>query len=183
MVETSESPWNHRIFLGGNPGFLGLIQTDPKRDSLILWSSFPFTNFIFLGENRSTHVGPSINHQHMFLSCLQTRGPTIMRWVKPLCGAVTEIQSLNILRIQPRHMVAWRFVQYTPPGFKKRLVGNWRERDTFPKKRICQVALHIPESLKERNYIVTPYINYTPGNQTQLPNHDGSWSPCIPFQI
>ena len=44
-----------------------------------------------------------------------------MRWVKPLCGAVTEIQSLNILRIQPRKdMVAWRFVQYTPPGFKQK---------------------------------------------------------------
>ena len=53
-------------------------------------------------------------------SFLQTRGPTIMRWVKPLCGAVAEIQSLNILCIQPLHMVAWQFVQYTPPGETKK---------------------------------------------------------------
>ena len=49
-----------------------------------------------------------------------------MRWVKPLCGAVAEIQSLNILCIQPLHMVAWQFVQYTPPGEtkkKQRILG------------------------------------------------------------
>ena len=154
MVETSESPWNRRIFFGGNPGFLGQTNGSLYRDSLILLrfhvakhtihgSSgyrselifFSLYQLFFWGENRSTHVGPSKSIINTcVLSFLQTRGPTIMRWVKPLCGAVTEIQSLNILRIQPLHMVAWRFVQYTPPGVKKKtgweLEGTWH----VPKK-------------------------------------------------
>jgi len=57
----------------------------------------------------------------------------------------------------------------------KRLVGNWRERDTFPKNE--SVRLHFTSrNPQKKDTIVTQYINYTLGNQTQLPNHDGSWN-------
>ena len=202
MVETSESPWNRRIFLGGNPGFLGQTNGSLYRDSLILLrfhvakhtihgSSgyrselifFSLYQLFFWGENRSTHVGPSINHQHMcFIISSNPRayhhamGETIVwgsNWDPIVEYPPHPTASHGGMAVCSIH-TTWRQ--------KKDWLGIGGNVTRSQKNE--SVRLHFTSrNPQKKETIVTQYINYTPGNQTQLPNHDGSWSPCIPFQI